>query len=363
MLRYVQSYWVEALDGTTQLPTGKRGSTTVMPSIGSRVSSRTRRAWRALNGSSPSRTGPTASRRRSSAVHSKKLSSAGIRWTTAGRRHDEGEPACTRSLRSPVSRRPSATPLAQIGGRGPHATLGAEVPGVDRYVQNLATASLGLVGIHDSLPAFDGYACVWFADRRTFRSSVASPQWSAIETDSSSLFDTDSSQLMTADVEEHVVVDGPMGPFKAVWFVQFTSEIRADPNLTHEAHQYWTRTHGGAFGVRVPGIDRYVQNQSVVEPTHKGVGKPGLTTASPNAGSQNRAAFDVTMQSEEWDEMNSDAKNIFDRDWIGRWMERARRRNCRQGRMIVAHFESMPEHSRRFHDLRDGASPRRERRS
>jgi uncharacterized protein (TIGR02118 family) len=201
--------------------------------------------------------------------------------------------------------------------RGPHAALSANVPGVQRYVQNLATASLGLVGIHDSRPSFDGYACVWFPDRGTFQLSVGSPQWSAMRTDSSSLFDVDSSLSMTAAVEEHVIIDGPMGPFKAVWFVQFTPEIRADANLTHEAHQYWTRTHGGAFGVRVPGIDRYVQNH-VVEPVNSGV-KPGFDGFS-ECWFQDRAAFDVTMQSAEWDEMNTDAKNIFDRDWIvGGW--------------------------------------------
>jgi hypothetical protein len=201
--------------------------------------------------------------------------------------------------------------------RGSHAALGAEVPGVDRYVQNLATASLGLVGIHDSRPAFDGYACVWFPDRSTFQSSLASPQWSAMQTDSSSLFDSDSSQSMTASVEEHVIIDGPMGPFKAVWFVQFTREIRANPNLTHEAHLYWTRTHGGAFGVRVPGIDRYVQNH-VAGPISNGV-KPGFDGFS-ECWFQDRAAFDVTMASAEWDEMNTDAKTIFDRDWIvGGW--------------------------------------------
>ena len=201
--------------------------------------------------------------------------------------------------------------------RGPHAALGAAVPGVDRYVQNVATASLGLVDIHDSRPSFDGYACVWFPDSATFESSTASTEWSSMQADSSSLFVTDTSQSMTAAVEEHVIIDGPTGPFKAVWFVQFTEEIRADVNLTNEAHQYWTRTHGGAFGVRVPGIDRYVQNH-VVESVGNGL-KPGFDGFS-ECWFQDRAAFDVTMESSEWDEMNNDAKNIFDRDWIvGGW--------------------------------------------
>jgi uncharacterized protein (TIGR02118 family) len=199
--------------------------------------------------------------------------------------------------------------------RGAHAALGAAVPGVDRYVQNVATASLGLVDIHDSRPAFDGYACVWFPDRDTFLSSTKSPQWTAMQADSESLLAADPTQSMTAAVEEHVIIDGPMGPFKAVWFVQFSKEIRADADRTREAHQYWTSTHGGAFGVRVPGIDRYVQNH-VVEGIGTELGYDGFS----ECWFQDRAAFDVTMESTEWDEMNNDAKNIFDRDWIvGGW--------------------------------------------
>ncbi len=56
-------------------------------------------------------------------------------------------------------------------------SLGAAVPGVDRYVQNIATASLGLVDIHDSRRAFHGYACVSSPDRHTFQSSLDSPEW------------------------------------------------------------------------------------------------------------------------------------------------------------------------------------------
>lgn len=198
---------------------------------------------------------------------------------------------------------------------GAHAVLGAAVPGIERYVQNFATASLGLVDIHSSRPAFDGYACVWFADRAAFESSLKSPQWAAMEADAASLFVPDPSGSLTAAVEEKLIIDGPTGPFKAVWFVEFTAEIRNDPGRTREAHEYWTRTHGGAFGVRVPGIDRYVQNH-VIEPIGSELGYDGFS----ECWFQDRAAFDVTMASKEWDEMNNDAKTIFDRDWIvGGW--------------------------------------------
>ena len=191
------------------------------------------------------------------------------------------------------------------------------MPGVGRYVQNFATSSLGLVDIHDSRPAFDGYACVWFADRDTLQSSMRSPEWSAMDADTASLLVPDPLRSLTAAVEEKLIIDGPTGPFKAVWFVQFSADIRADAGRTREAHEYWTRTHGGAFGVRVPGIDRYVQNH-VVEPVADGapLGYDGFS----ECWFQDRAAFDVTMESQEWDDMNNDAKNIFDRDWIvGGW--------------------------------------------
>ena len=67
----------------------------------------------------------------------------------------------------------------------------------------------------------------------------------------------------------------------------------------------------------MPGIDRYVQNH-VVEPIVDGV-KLGYDGFS-ECWFKDRAAFDVTMESKEWEEMNNDAKNIFDRDWIvGGW--------------------------------------------
>lgn len=200
---------------------------------------------------------------------------------------------------------------------GGHAQLGATVPGVERYVQNFATSSLGLVDIHDARPAFDGYACVWFADRGAFEAASRSAEWSAMNADGSTLFAPAPTHSLTAAVDEKLIIDGPMGPFKAVWFVQFTADIRNDPQRSREAHEYWTRTHGGAFGVRVPGIDRYVQNH-VVEPVDEGtaLGYDGFS----ECWFQDRAAFDLTMASKEWDEMNNDAKTIFDRDWIvGGW--------------------------------------------
>lgn len=201
--------------------------------------------------------------------------------------------------------------------RNQHAALGAAVPGVRRYVQNSPTASLGLLGVDNAPTAFDGYACVWFDDRPALDAALGSAEWAEMRADAESFVAPDPRSTLLAAVEERVIVDGPMGPFKAVWFVQFSADIRNDPQRTKEAHEYWTRTHGGAFGVRVPGIDRYVQNH-VVAPLVGGatLGYDGFS----ECWFQDRAAFDLTMASPEWDAMNTDAKTIFDRDWIvGGW--------------------------------------------
>ena len=206
----------------------------------------------------------------------------------------------------------TAKPDGRARWTGPHGALGAAVPGIERYVQSHSTETLGLLGPTDARPAFDGYACLWFADRQAFDASVATPEWAALAADSGTLLDGDWTASMSAAVDERTIIDGPMGPFKAVWIVRFKDEIRADPERVREAHEYWTRTHGGAYGVKVPGIDRYVQNH-VVEPL--GDRLPEFDGFS-ECWFQDRAAFDVTMAAQEWDDMNNDAPNLFDMDFI-----------------------------------------------
>lgn len=194
-----------------------------------------------------------------------------------------------------------------------HAELARAVPGIDGYVQNHATASLGLVGVDTTRPAFDGYGCMWFADRGSFVAVRDTPEWAALAEDAGSLFDTGAMASMNAAVEERTIIEGPSGPFKAVWFVRFKDEIRADAKRTREAHDYWTGTHGGAYGVKVPGIDRYVQNHvdGLLDEDDQ-LGFDGFS----ECWFQDRAAFDLTMGSREWGEMNEDALTLFDRGWI-----------------------------------------------
>jgi uncharacterized protein (TIGR02118 family) len=194
-----------------------------------------------------------------------------------------------------------------------HAELARAVPGIERYVQDHATASLGLVGVNPDRPAFDGYGCMWFTDRDAFLAARGTPEWTALAADAGTLFDIEAMASMNAAVDERTIIEGPSGPFKAVWYVRFTDEIRADADRTREAHAYWTGTHGGAYGVKVPGIDRYVQNHVVGlldEDDH--LGFDGFS----ECWFQDQDAFDLTMGSQEWGEMNEDALTLFDRDWI-----------------------------------------------
>lgn len=190
---------------------------------------------------------------------------------------------------------------------GEHARLTAAVPGVVRYRLNFPTQNVVLLGVTDEPTRFDGYACIWFADEPAFQRALAGPEWAAVAADAAQFLDVDYSSSMSAAVEENVVIDGPEGPFKAVWICRFQDDIRADDARTAEAHAYWKRTHGSHFGVQVPGIGRYVQNHTVAPLVG---GQPGFDGFS-ECWFADRAAFDLTMGSQEWDTMNADAFNLF----------------------------------------------------
>jgi uncharacterized protein (TIGR02118 family) len=201
--------------------------------------------------------------------------------------------------------------------RDRHGPLGREVPGIERYVQNHATASLHAVGVDETKPAFDGYSCCWYEDSDAFSASLETPEWAAIMKDGPNLFDVDWFWGMSAVLEEATIVDGEAGPFKTVWIVRFKDEIRADPERVREAHEYWINTHGGHFGRRVPDIDRYVQNHAVGALGADGVEDiPLRFDGFSECWFKDRAAFDRAMASPEWAEMNDDALKLFDLEFI-----------------------------------------------
>ena len=64
--------------------------------------------------------------------------------------------------------------------RGHHANLAKATPGMLRYVQSYWTAGLDpQTHLEDGPPAFDGHAEHYFADKKSYESAMASPEWKA----------------------------------------------------------------------------------------------------------------------------------------------------------------------------------------
>jgi uncharacterized protein (TIGR02118 family) len=81
-----------------------------------------------------------------------------------------------------------------------HAELGRQVPGIVRYVVNLAP---DLSGTGRELP-YDGFAEAWFESRDAMRASAASPELQTVLADEENLFDR--STRFSVIVEEHVIL-------------------------------------------------------------------------------------------------------------------------------------------------------------
>ena len=196
---------------------------------------------------------------------------------------------------------------------GPHAALGRQVPGVRRYVQNAASAALHLVGIDPDRPTtFDGYSCVWFDGRAGFEAATRSAEWAAVVADGGTLFDATFEGAALTAVEERLIVDGPVGPIKTVWFCRFPVAVRSDRVLIQASSNYWTETHGRGFGARVPGIGRYLQNH-VIEP--EPARRPPFDGFS-ECWFDDLATYEAMNVTPEWHAMNEDAVTLFDRDLI-----------------------------------------------
>ena len=199
-----------------------------------------------------------------------------------------------------------------------HGPLGANVPEIERYVQNHVRSALGPLGVSDESAAFDGYSCCWYRDRETFEHSLSTPAWAALGVDSPNLFDDSRWEGWSASLDPRTIIDGEEAPFKTVWFVRFKPDVRADAQRSREAHEYWIAMHGGHFGARVPGISRYVQNH--VASAIDGEGESSRIAMDFDGFSEcwfaDRAAFELAMGSPEWQRMNEDAEELFELDYI-----------------------------------------------
>jgi uncharacterized protein (TIGR02118 family) len=195
-----------------------------------------------------------------------------------------------------------------------HGELGRKVPGIERYVQNHVVSALGPVAASGEQTNFDGYSCCWYADREAFEASLKTPEWAALGVDSPNLFDDSKWDGWSASLDARTIIDGKEGPFKTVWIMRFTPEIRTDPELTRQAHESWINVHGGQFGVQVPGISRYVQNHVIAAIDGNGENPdiPLEFDGFSECWFKDEAAFERTMESEEWLRMNEDAFRLFD---------------------------------------------------
>jgi uncharacterized protein (TIGR02118 family) len=199
-----------------------------------------------------------------------------------------------------------------------HAPLGARVAGIERYVQSHVLSALGALGVSDAQADFDGYSCCWYRDRAAFEESLRTPEWAALGVDSPNLFDDSRWDGSSASLDARTIIEGPLAPFKTVWFVRFKPDVRADPQRSREAHDYWIAQHGGHFGAQVPGISRYIQNH--VRSPISGEGEAPQTPMDFDGFSEcwfeDEAAFELAMGSQEWLRMNADAEELFDVDYI-----------------------------------------------
>lgn len=85
---------------------------------------------------------------------------------------------------------------------GPHAEKARKVPGIARYVINLAP---DLSGSGREMP-YDGFAEAWFANEEDMRSSNRSPELKAVLDDEPNLFDL--STRFSLIVQENVIISG-----------------------------------------------------------------------------------------------------------------------------------------------------------
>jgi uncharacterized protein (TIGR02118 family) len=83
-----------------------------------------------------------------------------------------------------------------------HAEKAKKVPGIARYVINLAP---DLSGTGREMP-YDGFAEVWFTSEEDMRASARSPEIRVVLEDEPNLFDI--STRFSVIVQEHVMVGG-----------------------------------------------------------------------------------------------------------------------------------------------------------
>lgn len=138
-----------------------------------------------------------------------------------------------------------------------HGGLGRRVLGMRRYVQHhtLPEARGGALAV-----THDGASVAWFNELVSMKESFATPEWGAMRDDAPNLFDP-AQPMAVVFAAERVIVDGPTTP-TMVKLIAVAG--RAAGLSVADFQQRWAEGHG-AFGARVPGLRRYVQNHALPE--------------------------------------------------------------------------------------------------
>jgi uncharacterized protein (TIGR02118 family) len=195
---------------------------------------------------------------------------------------------------------------AKEDGRGywieHHGPLAART-GIERYVQNHAIGPVPAVsGVPEEETFFDGYSVGWWSDRNAYETTMASPDWQAVNADGSNAFDMGWLEGMSAQLREHPVIDGPSTPFKVVWLCRFKPGM-----APADGHRHWEQVHGPIFTEL--DIDRYVQNH-VVAPLYES--SPPDFDGFSECWFRDEAQFVRAISSDAWARAVEDGSNFLD---------------------------------------------------
>ncbi len=188
-----------------------------------------------------------------------------------------------------------------------HGAIAKNTPGMDRYIQNHAVASLSPTGGTPQALSFDGFSCAWYKDWDTYYASTKTPEWEALGADSDNVFDSPFFAGMSAVLEERVIKHGS-GNYKLSFVVRF------NPGLSNQAAlTYWRGKHADLM-LLVPGLERYVQNYAArpIDPEGTPLGAPLQFDGLEECWFKDRAAFEQASKSQQWQAAMLDSSNVFD---------------------------------------------------
>jgi len=189
-----------------------------------------------------------------------------------------------------------------------HGALAAKTPGLGRYVQNHAVAPLPIAGYSGTQELkFDGYSCAWYSSFHAYEASVQTPEWAALVADSANVFDNSFFSGMSAVLDELTLRDGA-GGFKISFIVRFRPGLARNAAKSH----WWGKN--GDLVLRVPGLERYVQNYAArpLGPAGTPWGAPLQFDGIGESWFEDRAAFERAVASPQWRAAYADSSTIFD---------------------------------------------------